>query len=409
MQKMNSMTPQQFSTILINWHSQHGRKNLPWQKKTTPYRVWLSEIMLQQTQVSTVIPYFNRFIKRFPSVKSLAESSIDEILSLWSGLGYYARARNLHRTAQIISWQYHNSFPKNLDILTSLPGIGRSTAGAILAISYNIPAPILDGNVKRVLTRYYAIEGWPDASLISKKLWHLAETLTPKNNVNIYTQAIMDLGATVCSRTNPNCSVCPFNRHCKAHQTHQEALFPTKKTIKNLPSKHTFMLILHNNKGQILLEKRPPVGIWGGLWCFPECDDENKIQQICEQKFNRKIIEIDSLPSFRHTFSHFHLWITPLLIKTTKNSWIIMDDTKRSWYYPETSKHIGLPRPVIDLVTKIAETKKNDKKSSLRCSQSRNRRLRTASLSRTPGRKNLPDNIKRSMGTMASSSNTTRK
>ncbi|MFU8798336.1 MAG: A/G-specific adenine glycosylase, partial [Gammaproteobacteria bacterium] len=251
-----------FSIRILNWFDKHGRKDLPWQLDITPYRVWISEIMLQQTQVNTVIPYFLRFIGRFPYTKILAEASEDEVLHYWTGLGYYTRARNLQRAAQLIE---KTGFPSELQGLQALPGVGRSTAGAILSIAFKKPAAILDGNVKRVLCRYYAIPETP---------WALAENLLPTARAADYSQAMMDLGATVCTRTKPKCSLCPLTDDCKAHLLSSETNYPPKKQSKHIPVRTTYMLLLCNQRGEVLLEKRPPAGIWGGLWSLPECSQE---------------------------------------------------------------------------------------------------------------------------------------
>lgn len=257
--------------VILEWFDKNGRKNLPWQKARTPYRVWVSEIMLQQTQVTTVIPYFERFIKKFPDVKSLANAPEDEVLELWAGLGYYARARNLHKTAKIIQQEYKGTFPNDLLLLQELPGIGRSTAGAIFSLGMNQPAAILDGNVKRVFTRLHAIDGYPNASKTLKQLWQIAEDYLPNERAADYTQAMMDLGALLCTPTQPNCKSCPVQKYCLAHAQDKTTDYPTPKPTKSLPVRSSHFLILVNNQQEILLEKRPPAGIWGGLWSLPEC------------------------------------------------------------------------------------------------------------------------------------------
>ncbi len=257
------MTPTDFQQNILTWFDQHGRKDLPWQKDISPYRVWLSEIMLQQTQVTTVIPYFNAFIEKFPDINTLANAPLDEVLHLWSGLGYYARARNLHKTAQLIAELGY--FPDSLEALNKLPGIGLSTAGAILSIAFNKSHPILDGNVKRVLTRFKAVSGWSGDSGVNKQLWAISAQLTPKQRVADYTQAIMDLGATLCTRNKPKCDACPIKSFCIAKLTDTVALFPAPKPTKFIPTKKLTLLLLRNIDHSILLEKRPPTGIWGGL------------------------------------------------------------------------------------------------------------------------------------------------
>ena len=257
-----------FARRLLAWHAEHGRHTLPWQRDPTPYRVWVSEIMLQQTQVSTVVPYFERFMARFPKVAILAAAPLDEVLHHWSGLGYYARARNLHRAAEILAGTYGGEFPATLEEVIALPGIGRSTAGAILALSRGLRHPILDGNVKRVLARGFAVEGWPDAPHVQKTLWALAETLTPLEGVAAYTQAIMDLGATLCTRSRPACERCPVATLCVARQLSKVENYPAPRPRKPLPERRTRFMVLRDPAGRWLLERRPARGIWGGCGVF---------------------------------------------------------------------------------------------------------------------------------------------
>lgn len=270
----DAMTDVDFAGQLLRWHSIHGRHNLPWQVNPTPYRVWISEIMLQQTQVSTVIPFFLGFLQRFPDVHSLAAADRDQVLHLWTGLGYYARARNLHEAAKTICDEFNGEFPATVEQLKTLAGVGQSTAGAIAALSLGVRAPILDGNVKRVLTRFHAIAGYPEKSDIKQQLWNLADALTPKQNFAEYTQAIMDLGATVCTRSRPRCKECPVHNDCKAYLTDTTEFYPGKKPKKPLPVKTVTMFVLRNQHAEILMEKRPPGGIWGSLYCLPEFDTE---------------------------------------------------------------------------------------------------------------------------------------
>ena len=274
----STRAPDAFSTTVLDWFQHNGRKDLPWQQNPTPYRVWISEIMLQQTQVQTVIPYYQRFMARYPDVTSLAAAPIDQVLHLWTGLGYYARARNLHKAAQQVVESFGGEFPESLESLESLPGIGRSTAGAIAALAMQLKAPILDGNVKRVLTRYFAIAGYPESSTIKKQLWEIAETLLPQDpekNIAPYTQAMMDLGATLCTRSNPACDRCPLAENCEALRTNAIASYPGKKPKKALPVREVNMFIVRNTAGEVLLEKRPDSGIWGGLYSLPEQESEN--------------------------------------------------------------------------------------------------------------------------------------
>lgn len=345
------ITVKSFSQLILTWHQDNGRKNLPWQQPRTPYRVWLSEIMLQQTQVATVIPYFEKFIQHFPDVSTLANADVDEVLKYWAGLGYYARARNLHKTAQMVVNNFNGEFPANLELLESFPGIGKSTAGAILSLSMNQRATILDGNVKRVLTRLHAIEGWPNLPVVNKQLWALAEQHTPHENNADYTQAIMDLGATICTPKQPKCNCCPVQQLCKAYSQNNPEQYPTPKKAKALPVKQIFMLLLENNNGEFLLEKRPPVGIWGGLWSLPQCELAQNIHEWCQQNLYCVIDKnITSLPTFRHTFSHFHLDITPLQIKVKKCLPTIMESNLQVWYKRALLQELGLPAPVKKLL-----------------------------------------------------------
>ena len=263
-----------FSDKLLAWFDDHGRKHLPWQQNQTPYRVWLSEIMLQQTQVATVIPYYARFTERFPDVASLAASEEDEVLHLWTGLGYYARARNLRKTAIQLVRDHNGEFPADLAQLQNLPGIGRSTAGAIMALAFKLPATILDGNVKRVLTRCYAIEGWPGKTQVSNSLWEIAEQLSPEQRIADYTQAIMDLGATLCTRSKPDCPSCPMHQSCLAYHHDRVKELPGKKPKKNMPVRQIHMIVVTNAENEVLLQRRPSQGLWGGLWGFPECSEQ---------------------------------------------------------------------------------------------------------------------------------------
>ena len=265
-----------FSTNVLSWFDQHGRKSLPWQQDRSPYRVWISEVMLQQTQVTTVIPYFERFITRFPTLNKLAQADLDDVLNSWAGLGYYARARNLHHAARIIQKDFGGDFPQDFDSVLSLPGIGRSTAGAILSLALDQHHPILDGNVKRVLTRHFSVSGWPGKPSVAKTLWQYSEQLTPKERVANFNQAMMDLGSGICTRTKPVCAHCPLSANCKAYAMNTQAEYPGKKPKKITPVREIQMLLVANESGDILLQRRPPTGIWGGLLSLPEVPtDEN--------------------------------------------------------------------------------------------------------------------------------------
>jgi len=302
---------------VINWYQQSGRKNLPWQKNPTPYRVWISEIMLQQTQVKTVIPYYLKFMKQLPELKDLAVATDEQVMALWSGLGYYSRARNLHKTALLLverqGLSSRVSLPDTLEELIDLPGIGRSTAGAILSLAMNKKAAILDGNVKRVLARCFKVAGWPGESAVQKKLWDLAEQLLPDNEFKSYTQAIMDLGATICTSTNPLCTTCPLENYCLSREDGDQTDYPGKKKKKTMPVKEQyFYLLLSNDDQEILLEKRPPTGIWGGLWTPPSCNTDQDGDDYLMETFAIKLKDRIKLPGFRHTFSHFHLQLQPI-------------------------------------------------------------------------------------------------
>ncbi|OQW93168.1 MAG: A/G-specific adenine glycosylase [Beggiatoa sp. IS2] len=342
-----------FSNDVLTWFDAHGRKDLPWQAQT-PYHIWMSEIMLQQTQVNTVIPYYQRFIQRFPDVQTLAESSLDEVLHHWSGLGYYARARNLHQTAQQIATIYHGVLPADLETLLQLPGIGRSTAGAILALAYQQRQAILDGNVKRLLCRYHAIRGWPGTTLVAQQLWQLAEQYLPFQRIADYTQALMDLGATLCTPHAPRCLDCPLAHHCLAHQQGQEIAYPTPKPRKILPVKTTIFMIVQNIQGEVLLQQRPLQGIWGGLWSFPECPNIEAMSGWCQQYLKQKLPIHSIWQPLRHTFTHFHLDITPvhLLFKTENCQNIILPSTL--WYNMNQPLACGLATPVARLLAQLA-------------------------------------------------------
>ncbi len=333
-----------FAKRLLAWFDEHGRKDLPWQVNKSPYRVWVSEIMLQQTQVTTVIPYYERFMQRFPAVDVLAGASQDEVLHQWTGLGYYARARNLHDTAKQVIQEHNGEFPQTQAELEALPGIGRSTAAAIIAICTDQRAAILDGNVKRVLARIFGIEGWPGQTATLKALWVQAEKLTPNERVADYTQAIMDLGAMVCTRSKPRCESCPFNAECYARTHDCIAQFPGKKPKKDKPVRSTTMLIIEC-QGEILLEQRQASGLWGGLWSFPETEDTESYLESA----GLESLDIEQLPAFRHTFTHFHLDIQPVHIEVREPD-LIRENDRTCWYNLEKPQSIGLTRPVTKLL-----------------------------------------------------------
>lgn len=347
------MKSKSFSGNVLRWFDHSGRKHLPWQRDISAYRVWISEIMLQQTQVSTVIPYFNKFIQKFPDIASLALAPVDEVLALWTGLGYYSRARNLHRTANIIHAEYGGIFPDSVEILSSCPGIGRSTAAAIVSIAYNKKAAILDGNVKRVLARFHAVPGWPGDSTVGKKLWQHAEAHTPTKRVGDYTQAIMDLGATVCTRSKPRCSACPLQADCAAHRQDNVAVYPGRKNSKPLPVKAVRMLMIRNPVGEVLLQQRPPSGLWGGLWCLPEIPITDDIDSSCRAFCHQNPGTQEIWPGWRHSFSHYHLDITPVLVDLENAPTTITEPGWR-WVTPAQSQTLGLPAPLVRLLAQLA-------------------------------------------------------
>lgn len=351
-----AQAPKQFSKRIIAWYQDHGRKDLPWQHEPTPYRVWVSEIMLQQTQVGTVIPYYERFMQRFPELSHLADASLDEVLHHWSGLGYYARARNLHRAARHIRDELGGQFPVTLAALMALPGIGRSTAGAILSLALGEPCPILDGNVKRVLARCFAVPGWPGKSAVLKQLWSLSETLTPPNRTRAYNQAMMDLGATICRRSSPLCDRCPLERQCQAKAEGQPTAYPHARPRARLPSRQVVMLLLHDGQGRVLLEARPPDGIWGGLWGLPEYPDRPAAESGLAELFGDRWQEISAWPERRHTFSHFHLLITPLVVKLNGRPEWVMDGSRRVWYNTDKPDQRGLAAPVSRLIEELIQS-----------------------------------------------------
>ncbi len=340
----------QFSNPLLKWFATHGRKNLPWQLPRSPYRVWLSEIMLQQTQVQTVIPYFERFLHYFPDIHSLAAAAEDQVLFLWSGLGYYSRARNLHQTAKIIVQEYQGKFPEELKLLQALPGIGESTAAAILSQAFNQPTAILDGNVKRVLTRFFMVKGYPEQASVKKILWQLANACMPQKHCADYTQAIMDLGATCCTTKNPDCAHCPLQNHCLAFKHQVQTLYPEKKIKKSVPVQHQQFLVLCNNQGQIYLEKRPPTGIWGGLWCFPALDQGSCPLEFIQQEYHLLGDTPEKLVAFKHCFSHFHLQISALRIQTS-NQGEKLGETKGKWFAREEINTLGLAKPTSKILS----------------------------------------------------------
>jgi A/G-specific adenine glycosylase len=338
---------------LIEWHARHGRQDLPWQANRTAYRVWVSEIMLQQTQVATVIPYYHRFIERFPDVRVLAQARSDDVMHLWSGLGYYARARNMLRAAERIRDDFGGVFPETFEALTSLPGIGRSTAGAILALSRGERFPILDGNVKRVLARYFGITGVPSQQAVAAELWQLADLCTPFTGVDTYTQAIMDLGATVCTRRKPLCAYCPLAEGCFARRTGRQHELPSPRPARIRRSRAVFMLVALRDDGSVLLERRPDQGIWGGLWCLPEFGTASAANAYAGLSLHTAQTQPRALTNVEHAFTHFDLVITPLLLLCAGSKGV-MDTTPSLWYNIRKPAALGLPAPVKTLLENLA-------------------------------------------------------
>lgn len=325
------MLEEDFATRVLAWFDRHGRKDLPWQQQPTPYRVWVSEIMLQQTQVATVIPYYQRFMQRFPTVESLAAAPLDTVLQQWQGLGYYSRARHLHQAAKLICDQYGGMFPTTLAAMQALPGVGRSTAAAILSLSLGQAHAILDGNVKRVLARYHAVPGHPSNKAVEQQLWAYAEQHLPPQCNAAYTQAMMDLGATVCTRSRPACLLCPLQTGCRAYHQGNPQDYPSKRPSKPLPEKQRLALVWRGQAGNILLYKRPPTGIWGGLWSFPEFADLPSLLDWLRQQ-GHPSAGLVALPPLIHTFSHYRLHLQPFLLEVGVHPTRIMDSADWLWY-----------------------------------------------------------------------------
>lgn len=342
---------QNFSSRIIHWQQQHGRHALPWQASREPYRIWLSEIMLQQTQVGSVIPYFQRFIEHFPNLQALAGASQDSVLAQWSGLGYYSRARNLHQAARQLVEHYAGEFPPDLHALQALPGVGRSTAAAIAALAFGQTHAILDGNVKRVLARHAGIKGWPGDKAIETRLWAQAESRLPKRNIEAYTQGMMDLGASICSRTRPACTTCPVSSDCAALQQGLVAELPTAKPKKTLPQKYIQMLMLLD-RDRILLQRRPSSGIWGGLWSFPELQLQADPLLYCRTQFGFRVRESAHLPVLKHSFTHFRLHISPVIVRISARTATCKDPEQR-WLDTHHALNEGLPAPVRKLLMQL--------------------------------------------------------
>ncbi len=341
---------------LATWWSINGRKDLAWQRNPTRYRVWVSEVMLQQTQVTTVERYYDRFMREFPTVADLAAADADRVLHQWSGLGYYARARNLHRAAKVIVDSKEGELPGNTDDLQRLPGIGRSTAGAILALADDRRAPILDGNAKRVYARLFGIAGWPGKSAVLKELWAVADACTPVVGAAIYTQAIMDLGATVCQRSNPGCERCPFGESCVARQRSLVDSIPGKRVARIKPQRSTVVIVAVRDDGAVLLKKRPDSGIWGGLWCFPETGTVEEVIDWCHATVGYAPRAARIQPVVQHSFTHFDLTMTPVEARLTRTDARLMEGDGWLWYNRDQPAAVGLAAPVARLLEKIGES-----------------------------------------------------
>ncbi len=343
-----------FATRLLDWFERHGRKDLPWQRNNDPYCIWVSEIMLQQTQVQTVIPYYQEFMASFPTVTALADAPQDEVLRHWSGLGYYARARNLHHAAGIVRDEHGGAFPNDIDELVALPGIGRSTAAAVLSLAHGQRHPILDGNVKRVLARHEAIGGWPGKTAVSAALWETAERNTPETATAAYTQAIMDLGATLCTRSNPACERCPVNEDCQAFAAGTVADYPGRKPKKEKPLRQTTMLIA-NNDSSVYLERRPEAGIWGGLWSLPELG-ERSVEDWCAERLDIAVTDTEAWQMLRHSFSHYDLDIQPILVRVDAPLSKVADGDTATWHRLDELPPGGIAAPVKKLIDQLKKS-----------------------------------------------------
>jgi A/G-specific adenine glycosylase len=355
-----SFEPSEFAERLLAWFVLHGRHHLPWQSDVTPYRVWVSEVMLQQTQVTTVIPYYQRFLARFPSVQALAQAPLDEVLHLWTGLGYYARARNLQACAQTLMARHGGEFPLQFEALVALPGIGRSTAGAILALARGQRQPILDGNVKRVLARVFGIAGDPSSNAVMATLWAQSDRCTPLLNVAAYTQAIMDLGATVCTRSRPACTLCPMSLGCVAALEGRQAELPGRKQKKARPSREATLLIAQRGapgSSAVLLERRPPTGVWGGLWSPPQFASEAEALEWCSREFGAGLEQSEALAPIDHAFTHFDLRLLPLRVHCEAGQRVREGDD-RIWYRLDAPARVGLPQPIAQLFERLRATQR---------------------------------------------------
>ena len=348
-----SMTPLAFRRAVLSWYGRHGRRDLPWQRNPSAYRVWVSEIMLQQTRVATVIPYFARFMRVFPSLRKLAVASADEVMHCWSGLGYYSRARNLHRTARLLCREYGGRFPAEAAQLAALPGIGRSTAGAIAAAAFGRRAAILDGNVRRVLARFYAVDD--EGAALERQLWEHAQRCTPQQRAADYNQAMMDLGASICTRSSPDCGRCPLRRGCRAFFEGCPQAYPPPRRRKALPVRRRRAWLVETPAGEFLLERRPPSGIWGGLWSFPETAARSAPPAVCRRLLAECAGEEETLPVIRHDFSHFRLLLQPVHLRLKCAARTIAEEQGRLWYNPACPPRLGMAAPVARLLEQLRQ------------------------------------------------------
>jgi len=341
-----------FAPRVLDWFDEHGRKHLPWQRDTTPYRVWVSEIMLQQTQVATAIPYYEAFMARFPTLATLADAPLDDVLAHWAGLGYYARARNLHRCARVLRDRHDGVFPTDLAGVEALPGIGRSTAGAILSLALGQPHPILDGNVKRVLARAFAVPGWPGKSAVLNRLWALSEQVTPSERTAAFNQAMMDLGATLCTRSRPDCARCPLADGCRGLAEGDPVRYPGKKPSKTTPVRATYLIAARSSNGALLLERRPASGIWGGLWSLPELERLEDLPARLADFGLEATGEGESAARLRHTFSHYHLDIDVHALPVRYDATGVLEGDRLVWYNGGPPPG-GLPAPVARILDSL--------------------------------------------------------
>jgi A/G-specific adenine glycosylase len=336
---------------LLAWFDAHGRHDFPWQLERTPYSVWVSEIMLQQTQAGTVVPFYERFMQHFPTVAALAAAPLDDVLAHWAGLGYYARARNLKSAARIVMEEHGGEVPTTFDALHALPGVGRSTAGAILAQALGAKWPILDGNVKRVLARYHAVAGWPGLPAVANELWLHAEAHTPHERVADYTQAIMDFGATLCTRSRPACTVCPLASDCAACRAGTQALHPAPRPKRERAQRHVAVLVVRAPDGRVLLERRPARGIWGGLYSLPELAADDSPREWCARMLGAAIAAERMLATIEHAFTHFDLDLAPRLLELAASPSAVMGRDDWHWCRPGTRFDVGVPAPVAALLS----------------------------------------------------------